>query len=252
MHDARLRGWQFVDRCGACLRVLVFLPHLLALSPHYRPNVVSLHSSHARLQLPSLDVPTPETVKDPEGCITRRPLYVDLTEHWRTVQVPCEDDDGQRDEGVGRRKDVEKRMKEEGVCKPEGWEDGEWSYRMNSSQVSSSFHVFPFYLGLGLGFDVWCPFLLFVVVWGTMLPDADRLHYLLHTFVVGRHRGPHSLFSTTVLGCGLAFRLRLQRRPPLRKPGPSSRRPLTRRTPHFPPLSVPYRDLMTTPVRICI
>ncbi|EIM79747.1 uncharacterized protein STEHIDRAFT_116237 [Stereum hirsutum FP-91666 SS1] len=55
--------------------------------------------------------------------------------------VPCEDDDGQRDEGVGRRKDVEKRMKEEGVCKPEGWEDGEWSYRMNSSQDGIEVHT---------------------------------------------------------------------------------------------------------------
>lgn len=133
---------------------------------------------------------------------------MDLTEHWRTVRVPCEDADG-----VGGHEDVEKRGKESDGCKLEGWEDGEWNYRVNSNGVSSFFHVFPFYLGLGLGFEVWCPFLSFFVfpitdwfaVWRTMWPDADRLHYLLHTFVVGRHRGPHSLFNTTVFGCGLAF-----------------------------------------------
>ncbi|EIM80190.1 uncharacterized protein STEHIDRAFT_126163 [Stereum hirsutum FP-91666 SS1] len=88
------------------------------------------------LMLPSLDVSTPETVKDPEGCITRRPLYVDLTEHWRTVRVPCEDADG-----VGGHEDVEKRGKESDGCKLEGWEDGEWSYRMNSSGDGIEVHT---------------------------------------------------------------------------------------------------------------
>lgn len=74
---------------------------------------------------------------------------MDLTEHWRTVQAPCEDDD---DDGVGGHEDVEKRREKSDGCKLEGWEDGEWSYRMNSSGVSSSLHVFSFCVGLGSGF----------------------------------------------------------------------------------------------------
>lgn len=104
-------GAIFVDWCGTCLRVLVF-PHISLLSLHAIVQISYFFICLTHTYSSQASTFQPEIVKDPEGCITRRPLYVHLTEHWRTFQVPCEDGDGQGDEGVGCREDVEKRMKE--------------------------------------------------------------------------------------------------------------------------------------------